>query len=534
MVPSSLQQLQQGGLQGGLGSRGGMGLGGQQQLSPSPVAQGGMGGLGGNAAAAAAARQLPSNLASSLGLVPPPMAMQAGMGMAMPPRPGLDRSTSVGMLGLGPLQGGGAGAPLARAPSGGAQLPGGLMNGGRAAGYSPAGVRAGPPAGMLPQQSLPGAAAGSELMALIKQGGGGSGMFSSLLGGSPHAVGPSELESQPFSMSEFPSLGGSRPGSGIGGLLGLGGSLGVMELGGMDLYGKPHPEFSIQNEDFPALPGAPKGSKEGGSGSQAGREMMHHLLQGVGDGVGAGEAFSGRGYGGDDGGSYGAGPPAQGAAFPPLPALSLQQQQAQQRAASLRPGAQQPGKPLPLPSPPGERFGLLGLLSAIRMSDVDLSTLALGTDLTTLGLNLNSSEALYRTFASPWADAPCRPEPDLGTPACYLQQPPYLSAAMLQRFSAEALFYLFYSCPGEDAQLGAAEELASRAWFWHKELKAWLQRAPGAEAAVKAERGERGSYVFFDSSSWERVRKDGFLLDYAQLDETPRPRQQQGQQQQAR
>ena len=146
----------------------------------------------------------------------------------------------------------------------------------------------------------------------------------------------------------------------------------------------------------------------------------------------------------------------------------------------------------------------------------------------------SAAEELYRTFASPWADAPCRPEPDLGTPACYLQQPPYLSAAMLQRFSAEALFYLFYSCPGEDAQLGAAEELASRAWFWHKELKAWLQRAPGAEAAVKAERGERGSYVFFDSSSWERVRKDGFLLDYAQLDETPRPRQQQGQQQQSR
>jgi CCR4-NOT transcription complex subunit 2 len=48
--------------------------------------------------------------------------------------------------------------------------------------------------------------------------------------------------------------------------------------------------------------------------------------------------------------------------------------------------------------PPGEassdadRFGLLGLLSVIRMTDPDVNILALGTDLTTLGLNLNSSE----------------------------------------------------------------------------------------------------------------------------------------------
>ncbi|XP_020964667.1 probable NOT transcription complex subunit VIP2 [Arachis ipaensis] len=47
-------------------------------------------------------------------------------------------------------------------------------------------------------------------------------------------------------------------------------------------------------------------------------------------------------------------------------------------------------------------FGLLGLLSVIRMSDPDLTSLALGIDLTTLGLNLNSSENLHKTFGSPW------------------------------------------------------------------------------------------------------------------------------------
>ena len=39
-----------------------------------------------------------------------------------------------------------------------------------------------------------------------------------------------------------------------------------------------------------------------------------------------------------------------------------------------------------------EKYGLLGLLGVIRMTDEDLSTLALGSDLTTLGLNLNSPE----------------------------------------------------------------------------------------------------------------------------------------------
>ncbi|GMH50235.1 hypothetical protein TL16_g00723 [Triparma laevis f. inornata] len=56
-------------------------------------------------------------------------------------------------------------------------------------------------------------------------------------------------------------------------------------------------------------------------------------------------------------------------------------------------------------------YGLLGLLSVIRMSDPDKNTLSLGSDLTSLGLNLNSSESLYNNFASPWADKPTTREP---------------------------------------------------------------------------------------------------------------------------
>ena len=54
----------------------------------------------------------------------------------------------------------------------------------------------------------------------------------------------------------------------------------------------------------------------------------------------------------------------------------------------------------------------MGLLGVIRMQDPDLTTLALGTDLTGLGLHLNSPENVYSTFASPWAEQPLKPEPE--------------------------------------------------------------------------------------------------------------------------
>ena len=41
---------------------------------------------------------------------------------------------------------------------------------------------------------------------------------------------------------------------------------------------------------------------------------------------------------------------------------------------------------------PDARYGLMGLLSVIRVTDPDLSMLHLGCDLTSLGLSLNSTE----------------------------------------------------------------------------------------------------------------------------------------------
>lgn len=54
------------------------------------------------------------------------------------------------------------------------------------------------------------------------------------------------------------------------------------------------------------------------------------------------------------------------------------------------------------------------------MTDPDLNTLALGTDLTTLGLNLSSTEVLYATFAYPASpQSPCISGPaDYVLPYC--------------------------------------------------------------------------------------------------------------------
>lgn len=73
-----------------------------------------------------------------------------------------------------------------------------------------------------------------------------------------------------------------------------------------------------------------------------------------------------------------------------------------------------------------DQYGMLGLLSIIKMVNPALTSLALGLDLTTLGLNLNSAETLHKKFASPWSDEPVRGEPEYNVPECYYakQTPP--------------------------------------------------------------------------------------------------------------
>jgi CCR4-NOT transcription complex subunit 2 len=111
----------------------------------------------------------------------------------------------------------------------------------------------------------------------------------------------------------------------------------------------------------------------------------------------------------------------------------IQQYQHQQNSAQYRlqqmSAASQPFRDVGLKSMQStqsnpDRFGLLGLLSVIKMSDPDLTSLALGIDLTTLGLNLNSTENLHKTFGSPWSNEPSKVDPEFSVPQCYYAKNP--------------------------------------------------------------------------------------------------------------
>ncbi|KAF8983023.1 hypothetical protein BGZ46_000103 [Entomortierella lignicola] len=166
-----------------------------------------------------------------------------------------------------------------------------------------------------------------------------------------------------------------------------------------------------------------------------------------------------------------------------------------------------------------DRFGLFGMLGVIRMADQDATTLTLGRDLTTLGLNLNSAEPLFGTFASPWFEVPssAEVEAEFHIPVCYNVQVPPPPQGKLNSVLDETLFYIFYSMPRDALQDAAAIELYSRHWRYHKELHLWLMKDPSSEQ-VKTQTFEKGSYIFFDPNSWEKVKKD-FIVMYDALEE---------------
>ncbi|KAI4368812.1 hypothetical protein MLD38_017326 [Melastoma candidum] len=169
------------------------------------------------------------------------------------------------------------------------------------------------------------------------------------------------------------------------------------------------------------------------------------------------------------------------------------------------------------PSPP-DPFGLLALLNVIVRRD----PLALGIDLTTLGLDLNSAEDLHKTFSSPWSDEPAKDDPEFTVPECYYAKPPpTLHPGFFAKFNDNVLFYIFYSMPRDEAQILAAMELSKRGWVYHKELRLWLVRIPNVEPLVKTSTYERASYLCFDAVNFKILRKDNFVLHYDMLEEKP-------------
>ena len=338
----------------------------------------------------------------------------------------------------------------------------------------------------------------------------GGGLDGNFAGGMGVGLGAFDQEKTPgFDDSEFPTLGGA------GGMPQRGASFGSRYPGmtgdgfeGVYDFSKPHPEFSMEKEDFPALGGKGQGNMGGlvpppglkKDGFEEGGVSYPPLGRQGSSGAGGVQFNSpGRAGGAPGGGQF------EGGAPPP------------------------PGKPgvasLVPPGPSGsqlkDRYGLLGLLPVIRMVNPNVSTLALGADLTMLGLNLNSPDSLYKSFTLPWNDSQPKNDLELTIPSVYSQQVSRCHPAVFAKFQQETLFYIFYSMPGEESQLFAADELVQRGWGFHKELKAWLMRVANTEPTNQNEHGERGSFWVFDPLGWERLRKDNFTLQYDQLETRP-------------
>ena len=111
---------------------------------------------------------------------------------------------------------------------------------------------------------------------------------------------------------------------------------------------------------------------------------------------------------------------------------SLKNIQAGRISKSPPPGGRAPSTPqksagLMMLQPPQQLpasddcFSLLGLNSVIRTSNEDLAMLALGLDLTQLGLKLDDPDnKLHKTFVSPWTDHQAPGDLlDFEIPACY-------------------------------------------------------------------------------------------------------------------
>ncbi|KAF2149958.1 hypothetical protein K461DRAFT_281208 [Myriangium duriaei CBS 260.36] len=192
--------------------------------------------------------------------------------------------------------------------------------------------------------------------------------------------------------------------------------------------------------------------------------------------------------------------------------------------------SQQPSRPRRRLSelPENERWGLQGLLAQIpgRNESAGAGALVMGQDLGTLGIDFDSSEPLFPTFSTPFADTNARQAiPDFSLPAAYSvgNVPPLHSR--IGNFSDETLFAIFYQYTRDVMQEMAAAELYSRDWRWHKELHQWMMKdASMAQPLRITERSERGVYVFFDAMNWRRERRE-FILNYDHLDQRHAPNQ---------
>ncbi|THH03662.1 hypothetical protein EW145_g6105 [Phellinidium pouzarii] len=176
---------------------------------------------------------------------------------------------------------------------------------------------------------------------------------------------------------------------------------------------------------------------------------------------------------------------------------------------------------------PADRWGLLGLLAAIKNADADQNLLSIGTDLGTMGLDMQNQGSLFSTFITPWSDSSAAHtvEPDYHLPQCYSVNAPPPGPNKAQAFSEETLFYMFYAHPRDALQEVAAQELFTRNWRYNKELRLWLTKETGRvrhSKTIENGLGEQGIFTYWDPDVWEKGLKE-FTVLYADLENKDTP-----------
>lgn len=328
-----------------------------------------------------------------------------------------------------------------------------------------------------------------------------------------------------YDINEFPSLSGGPAGVGLLPASSAPGSnrpnyVGqlVKENSSASDFGSSSnkPAFDM-NFDFPALPGATTSHtndrNDGNEGSGSGNTHNKHF-----SGLGLGSAFHSQSVIQSQSSSGSSSMTGDG----------LTSGQGHSKHKNVQRGIQTSRDGRVTNIPMGmvtDQFGMIGLLSFLRIADSDpaLVSLALGTDLTNLKLDLNSQETLYNSFPGPWSDQPLKPyEIDYAVPSEYLVHNSVKDKLAclkdkLSRYGEDILFFLFYMFPNDLMQLAASQELFQRDWRYHKDEKVWITRAPGCPPTDKSQTYERGTYIFFDPQTWRRQPKD-FLLEYDRLE----------------
>lgn len=246
-----------------------------------------------------------------------------------------------------------------------------------------------------------------------------------------------------FDLTDFPSLGGGGGGVAAGSGNGLaaalreqqqilahqqmlqgtaGGSIGSNSKGGSNLYmlamTGSNGNFQIANEDFPALGGGRAQSSVGGIGNGSGLNVSSLLPSNASVQPGSSLIENGL-YGGLESGSSqlegGAGLLGSaglgGLGGLRNTGISLSSAPSGSATAGAIGSSAAAGNASATGNALSSDYGLLGLLGVIRMTDADRNSLALGSDLQLLGLNLGTAEQIYSTFASPWSDGGASKEP---------------------------------------------------------------------------------------------------------------------------